>query len=50
MGSKAEQYECEAKEADEKADTAHDTEAKQMWRDVAAHWRAAAAQARRNGW
>jgi hypothetical protein len=50
MESKAKQYERQAKEADEKAETVRDSEAKQTWRDIAAHWRAMAAQAKRNGW
>lgn len=50
MTSKAKQYEEKAKLADAKADAVHDPEAQQTWRDVAAHWRGMAAQAKRNGW
>ena len=50
MESKEKEYGRQAKESDEKAETVQGTEARQIWRDIAAHWRAMAAQAKRNGW
>jgi hypothetical protein len=50
MESKAIQYERQAKEPEEKVESVRDTEAKRAWREIAAHWHAMAAQARRNGW
>ncbi len=48
--TKEEDYGERAKEADRSADRTKDYQAKQIYREVAQHWRDMAAQAKRNGW
>ena len=50
MASKAEEYRRHAEDADKKASEVKDAQAKAIYRNIAAHWRAMAEQAERNGW
>lgn len=50
MASKAEEYRRQADDADKKATVVTDAQAKAIYRNIAAHWRAMAEQAERNGW
>lgn len=50
MASKAEEYRRHADDADKKAGETRDAQAEAIYRNIAAHWRAMAEQAARNGW
>ncbi len=50
MSSKADYYRARAAECEEKVEAAMDIHAKEMFKEVARHWREMAAQAERHGW
>ena len=50
MASKAEEYRRNAENADKKASEVRDAQAEAIYRNIAAHWRAPAERAERNGW
>jgi hypothetical protein len=50
MASKAEEYRRNAEDAEKKASEVTDAQAEAIYRNIAAHWRAMAEQAERNGW
>ena len=50
MDTKEQDYLQRAEEADRKVEEAHDFEAKRIYREIADHWRAMAAIAKKNRW
>jgi len=50
MSVKSDDFRRRAKNADESADKALDSEARAAFREIAEHWRTMAAQADRLGW
>ena len=50
MASKADEYRRNAEDAEKKAGEVTDAQAEAIYRNIAAHWRAMAEQAERNGW
>ena len=49
-GTKADEYERHAEDADRSAQEALDPHVRDSWRAVARNWREMAEQAKRNGW